>query len=85
MTNQEMLKAIEDIIERKINSKIDEINQRMISMENRQDEMYSILKGWEEDKMLKKSKIDKLEIEVDKLSNHKHNLVLETGKTITKE
>ncbi|MCK8816326.1 hypothetical protein MWH28_02975 [Natroniella sulfidigena] len=55
-----------------------ELRKEFNGMKQRQDEMYHLLKGWEEDKKVRKIKLNKLEIEIDKLKNHHHNITLTT-------
>jgi len=63
----------------KIIDKLDSMDKRLEAMEGRQDEMYQILRGLEENKEINKAKIDKLEVEVRHLKHHDHDLILKTG------
>lgn len=49
-------------------------------MASRHDEMYRILKGWEEDRPVTKKKLDELLVDMAKMKNHKHRITLDTEK-----
>lgn len=96
MTEEKLLKAVEKLLDGKLDEKISSLKQSLSRFETdikdeikglkdeikglkaRQDEMYSLLRGWEEDKTLMKSKLDKLDIDVGKLKHHRHKIVIDT-------
>jgi chromosome segregation ATPase len=59
--------------------KIANLEEQVEHLRGRQDEMYLILRGWEEDRPITRSALDKLDIEVARLKNHRHALHIHMG------
>lgn len=60
-------------------NRMDVMESRMEVMEQRQDEMYQILRKWEESRQIQNAEIDKLKIDMARMKNHKHEIVIQTG------
>ncbi|GAW92436.1 hypothetical protein KKC1_15900 [Calderihabitans maritimus] len=54
------------------------LKEKQEIMAARQDEMYQILRAWEEDRPVTKKAVDELQVEVARMKNHKHKIVLQT-------
>jgi len=48
-------------------------------MDSRQNEMYQILRGLEENKEVNKAKVDKIEVDLEELKNHDHTIILKAA------
>lgn len=59
--------------------KVANLEEKVDHLKGRQDEMYLILRGWEEDRPIIRSALDKLDIEVARLKKHRHSLHIYLG------